>query len=400
MKINKILCSYRNICLYFLLSLLSVLSLKAQETFNIGSQYSLESDILGEQRTYWISLPASYEGDDFYIDKKYPILILLDGERLFHLVSGMVHTMASGGVEQIPEMIVVGVNNTNRSRDMFPIHAENASTKPGREETNRFRRFLTEELIPRIEEAYRTNSCKILVGHSLGGLFALDSFLEESEFNGYLAIDPSLWWENQRLNQRAKAILQEKNDFNVSVYISQANNPFNEGLTAGRMGQAIQAFKAVMEAKEIKDLRYSVDFFEKEDHFSVPLTSIYDGLQFLFEGYKYPLNQIRGKKGSDIDEHYKDLSNRLGGELIPPGKLLNQVGLFLLRSEGQIKEALEILEINKQYYPNSFIPYSSLGEGYSLEGNTSKALENFQKSLALNPANEEIQTRIAELKNQ
>lgn len=53
---------------------------------------------------------------------------------------------------------------------------------------------------PATTTAIRTRPYRILVGHSRGGLFAVDTFVEQPElFNAYVAISPSLWWENMAL---------------------------------------------------------------------------------------------------------------------------------------------------------------------------------------------------------
>ncbi|WP_339787327.1 alpha/beta hydrolase-fold protein [uncultured Imperialibacter sp.] len=361
----------------------------------IGRAYSIDSEVLGETRQYMVSLPASYQGDDFYIDKSYPVMIVLDGERLLQLTASMVQTMSSGGTEQIPEMIVIGIPNTDRSRDMLPNYANEAVASGAVE----FRRFIEEELLPAADIAYRTTNCRILVGHSYSGLFAVDTFLENDSFKGFVAIDPSLWWDDQVLIKRAKELLAKKETFTSSIYFGQANNPFNEGIEAGRLGRAVQAFTRTLDTLHVAGLRYQTHFYENEDHYSIPLITLYDGLQYLFEGYKFPLNQIKHSTAESIRQHYNALSERMGGQLPPPGKLLNQVGLYLLEDEERIADAIKILELSAESYPNSHIPYLSLAEGYRQAGDTEKAITQYKRALELSPANEEIKSRLAELKN-
>ena len=75
----------------------------AQQTnITIGTEHKIQSPILDEERRYFVNLPDSYENDDFYIQKKYPVLILLDGDSHFHSASGNIRFMSEN--EQIPEM--------------------------------------------------------------------------------------------------------------------------------------------------------------------------------------------------------------------------------------------------------------------------------------------------------
>lgn len=359
----------------------------------IGATFEIESEILQQERSYQVYLPSSYEGDEFYIEKQYPVLVLLDGQRLFHLVSGMVQSMSSGGTEQIPEMIIIGVSSYNRSQDFLP---SNESSADG---SILFKEFLEKELLPEIDMRYRTNHCRILVGHSYGGLFVVNTFLNESDFNVYLAMDPSLWWDDELVIKKANEELTSRKNIPSSLYIGQANNPFNEGIEAGRMGKAIQGFRRILEEQSLSSIKYQVDFFEKEDHFSIPLISLYEGLLFLFDGYKYPLNKMEKESPQAIQDHYLKLSKRFGGDLLPPGKLLNQVGQFLVQQENTQEAGLGLLQLNQHYYGNSYIPHHSLGVGYQLKGDRHLAIKHFKKSLALNPLNEDARDRIKQLED-
>lgn len=394
----------KNLTFLFFLGIAQI-SLAQNNSFTIGQEFTFQSEVLNETRTYVISLPSSYENDPFYINKKYPILILLDGERLFHPVSGMVQTMSHGSIEQIPEMIIVGVYNTNRNRDMIPTRSTTSSDGRTLEQLSEsggadlFNQFLVEELIPEIQKEYRVSDCKILVGHSFAGLFAAYDFSQKQNFDAYLAIDPSLWWDDEMINELLRSQIVNEKKPAGNIYISQANNPFDPGKNVTRAGTAIQNFKSILDANASYRLHYHFDFFEKEDHFSVPLVSIYEGLQFLFRGYQFPLDQVPKSEGGAIILHYEKFSNRFNNQIQPPGKLLNQVGNFLFRQEGQFERALEILKVNSIYYPNTEIPFQSLGNAYLQNGETQLAISNFEKVLKLNPNNEQARTRLNELRN-
>jgi predicted alpha/beta superfamily hydrolase len=346
-------------------------------------------------------LPASYEKDDFYIQKKYPVLILLDGDTHFHSAGGIIRYM--GGNEQIPEMIVVAVSNTNRTRDFTPTKSNssvgfNNSTQAFALSggADNFLRFLDTELLPQINKDYRTLPYRVLVGHSLGGLFAVDSFLNQRVFNAYLAIDPTLTWDDQIIIKKARSILAGNKSLKLTLYLAQANNPFNEGKSTGERGEAFQAFNTSLAAHKSEELRYKYAFFEKEDHFSVPLQSLYHGLLFIFEGYKFPLNTLANRNAA-VRKHYEIFTRRLGVDMPPPGKLLNGAGLFLLGSRKKADKAIELFKFIQESYPQSFVPYNSLGDAYKVKGNKEMAIINYRKSLEINPNNENAKRSIKEL---
>lgn len=385
-----------------LFSIAICFSSTAQEStsISIGENFTLQSTILNEERTYSISLPSSYEGDHFYIQKDYPILILLDGDRLFPLVSNMVQTMSSGVVEQVPEMIVVGVHNTNRNRDFLPdfLAADTTQSIDYQDAADLFLNFLEQELLPSIKATYRTTNCIVLAGHSFGGLVAVNALLQKRNFAAYLAIDPSLWWQSEGI-QRRYSKLYEQEKLEGQLYVSQSNNPFNPGIEGNRLGIGVQNFKREISKSSAAKLRTHFDFFEEEDHFSIPLISVYEGLQFLFEGYKFPLDQLKSTSIATLKTHYADLENRLGGNLQPPGKLLNQVGLFLLNSEQEVDKAIELFEFNSLHYPNSAYPFRSLGMAYEAAANTDLALENYNKALVLNAEISGVEEGLERLRN-
>ena len=149
--------------------------------YAIGTIHKIQSKILKEERTYFLELPESYETSL----KEYPILVLLDGEVTYHSHSGILKQMVQGG--QIPEMIIVAITNVDRVRDFTPTNyltnlngssaAENQKTSGG---SAAFLNFIEEELVPEVDANYRSNSFKILVGISHGGLLVGSSYLSKT----------------------------------------------------------------------------------------------------------------------------------------------------------------------------------------------------------------------------
>jgi hypothetical protein len=264
---------------------------------------------------------------------------------------------------------------------------------------DKFLKFIEDELQPKIDSTYRTQPFNVLVGHSLGGLFVTHSLLESSKiFQAYIAIDPSLWWDDREIVRRTESMLHSANSLTGQVYLSMANTVF-PGMDSQLYKDPITDFAALLQSAESPQFRSKLEYYAAENHGSVPLLSLYDGLLFIFDGYKPPLNLFFGET-SAVSAHFEDLSNRLGITLLPPESLLNGVGYMMLYGEQRVGQAIELLTLNTTVYPDSFNTYDSLGEAFMVNGDVLAAIANYEKSLELNPENENAVEQLAALREQ
>jgi predicted alpha/beta superfamily hydrolase len=363
------------------------------EQLVIGSKHVLHSEILGEDREYWISLPYSYH-DPNSTYKSYPVLILLDGNIHFRAVSGMVDYMSSDvyGNRKIPEMIIVGIQNVDRRRDYTPekiVTVRENNTGGG----ERFLSFLESELIPALDQKYRTEPYRILFGHSLGGLLAAHAYLKEKTlFNSFIAVDPSFGtWDSETMDQKLDILTEHP--FDRFIYLATAN----WGKRNIRNRDRHVRFYESLHSKSEGDFLAKLDYFEEENHNSVPLIAFHHGINAIFEGYGISFREVQSIEY--LTQHFQRLSTRLSWEISPPEHLVNQVGYTLLQNrEEQVRlKALDFFVLNTENYPGSFNAFHSLGEAYEALGNTSNAVKNYQKSLELNPTNTHAQRRLEEL---
>ncbi len=195
---------------------------QALEPVVIGEKFQIESKALAETRTYVVHTP------DYYNNGKdaFPVLVLQDAENNFAYASDAVHLLSANG--RIPAMIVVGINNAERTRDMTPTKPKAGFggtpwTGPAGG-ADKFLSFIADELLPTIDHNYRTRPYRVLIGHSLGGLFAVYALLNRPEvFQGYIIISPSLWWDDQVLVKTAQPFLAAHQDLHADIYMSMAN---------------------------------------------------------------------------------------------------------------------------------------------------------------------------------
>ena len=140
----------------------------------------------------------------------------------------------------IPEMIVVGIINTNRNRDLTPTHDASIfeTSNVGGEW---FSSFLEKELLPYINAHYTTAPYRLLIGYSLGGLLVVNTLLKYAYlFNSYVAIDPSLWWDNRQLLNQSADMLSHKQLKGKTLYLAIANS-LPAGMSDTAQAKKIQA---------------------------------------------------------------------------------------------------------------------------------------------------------------
>lgn len=358
------------------------------ENITIGRVDKIYSNILKEERTLWIYNPAPTNRTNLH---RYPVLYLLDGEEHFYATVGMIKQMS--GVWG--DMIVVGITNSDRNRDLTP----NVNNSGG---GGNFINFVKKELIPHIDSTYHTAPYRILSGHSLGGLTVINTLLNYTQlFNAYIAIDPSLWWENKKLVQQAKKDFLKNKYTNVSLFIGRANDmPLNmDTLTALKdttintvLYRSVRQFVNILKNENKSSLRWASKFYPEEVHETIQLIGQYDALKFLFDSYQFKTNllQVNPEKyigaSSNIDSllvaHFNKLSHRLGYTVLPPKDLVNELGYACMRLKKWEKAEL-FFKMNIDNYPQDANGFDSMGDFYEARGNIKKAIENFTKALTL-----------------
>jgi predicted alpha/beta superfamily hydrolase len=357
-----------------------------------GTKGKLHSKILDEDRPYLVCLPPGYRAEG---KVKYPVLYILDGEAHFEWASSMVRFLSAGPGfnQQIPEMIVVAIPNTgnNRVRDFTPTHAlrdiegkENMKLSPsggGRA----FEEFLTEELIPQIESDYRSAPFRVFAGHSLGGLLAIDIFLQRPGlFQGCIAMDPAFYWDDERLLRDAREIFENKKPLPGSLYISSANNFTPHNSMGDAMRRTCRNFTELLRTNGPANLRTKSDYYESDDHSSVTFPTLYHGLLFAFDDYHVRLTEAV-ENPTILANHFRRASARFGYEILPPEGFVNWIGYYQLREKDDLDKAMEYFKLNVSNYPASANTWDSLAEGWMRKGDSKLAIQNYEKALALSP---------------
>ncbi|MDE3743280.1 alpha/beta hydrolase [Maribacter polysaccharolyticus] len=322
------------------------------QDITIGTRATLPSSQVNEEREYWVYVPEHYADDNFKA-QRYPVIYVLDGETYFHVISGIVNTFSSGYYPVMPECIVVAIKNTDRSRDLTPTPVTELGYQSGG--ADKFRSFIIKELMPKIDETYRTLDFKILVGHSFGGLFTMNTLFENTgDFNAYVAIDPSLWWDDALFVNELEGKLRGTDFKGKTLFLANANSlgyPKKAGKQDLAHFEAKEAALTKMHAMVPENLNLKIKAYPEEDHGSVVLPAMIDAFRFVFKGFRINVKDLI-KNPSLLQEHYRDVSETLGYELKPQGAYLDRV-VDLARARGQQANAVILHRINRELYPEN-----------------------------------------------
>jgi predicted alpha/beta superfamily hydrolase len=378
-----------------LLFLLTSPSLHAQENspFITGFEETIPSKILSQQRKIWIHIPNSNGGNKIKTKGKYPVIYVLDGSDNFNTVVSITEHMEESGL--CPPMIVVGIVHADRLSELTSGTDKELPHVIGK--GDKFMSFVEKELIPYVDTNYPTTTYKTLIGHSLGGLTVINTFLHHPNlFNAYISLDASLWWDNKRFVEEAKTILPTQKYQGRTLFMGMANR-----LERGMDTLSVQTdtssstdlirsnleFIKVLNKNKSNQLSYSYKFYKDDDHPSVRLIGEYDALRFIFGFYKLKLydsdlSNPSFKIDSVLIAHYKQVSEKMGYQVKPDESQVNNLGYQMLAKK-QYKKAEHLFTLNIANNPNSGNCYDSIGDLYLALGNKPKAIESFKKALTL-----------------
>ena len=252
--------------------------------FILGQIDEIFSKELGENRILNIYLPDGYQKDEKNI---YPVIYLLDGsadEDFIH-VAGLIQFNNFSWINRVPKSIIVGIANIDRKRDFtYPTRIEKDLKRyPSSGKSDQFITFIEKELQPYINQKFRTNDSKMIIGQSLGGLLATEIlFKKPSLFNQYIIISPSLWWDNGSLLNATSEIFQENFLQKTAVYIGVGK----EGLAPSDIPHVMEVDANLLAEKikgtKSKNLQVYFDYLPQEDHATITHQAVFNALRLLY----------------------------------------------------------------------------------------------------------------------
>lgn len=379
---------------------------------NVGTPDSLYSNILKEQRKIYIQIPESYEPSQ---NQKYPVIYILDGDVFLPTVTN-VHNFYSGGF--MPEMLIVGISNANnRMRDLTTSKVTEMWGMPLERESGEaanFIKFIESELIPFVENKYPASNYRTLIGHSYGGLFTTYALINHPEiFANYIAIDPSLNWDGQKLLKEAQRKLANNTYEGKSLFMSLGGQLHmqNAQVTIDNVMKDTSDFTLFARsniafadlARNNKGLAFNWKFYPNDLHGTIPFPSIMDGLVSLFEWYQMEntdkINSYDTTKESlrqIIKYREQKLKDRFGYLEPPyPEEILNMLG-YMNMDMDKLDKSKMYFEFAIEYYPQSANAYDSMADYYEKNEDYKNALIHLKKAFEIS-GDDSYRDRIVEL---
>lgn len=334
---------------------------------------TIESSKLGESRELKILLPRGYSKDDA---KKYPLIIVLDGDYLFEPVAGDVDYYSYW--EDIPDAIVVGVNQVDKRFDDCMYSEQNSLPI---EKGADFFEFLGMELIPYLNKNYKTENFRVIVGHGETANFINYYLLKENPvFQAYMVLSPDLAPQmNAYLTERFKT-LQSK----IFYYLATSDNDVKS------INEKTVALNTSITAIDNKNLLYNFDNFEGPSHYSMPAHAIPKALESIFfvfqpiskKEYTDTILKLEGNPVEYLQEKYQTIKDLFG---IDKQISINDFKAIAAAIEKNKKfEYYEDLgKLARKQYPETLLGHYYLARYYEEIGEPKKAMKTYQSAYIL-----------------
>lgn len=250
------------------------------DTFKIRSAY------LQDEREVWVQKPNGYDTTS----KSYPVLLLLDADGHFNYVKQYLPYLHSQFNKDIPAMVTVSLRSTNRSAIFTPkTGLPRYDTLPGRGRADDHLDFIEKELLPMLMQKYRLKDFRIVMGHSLGGLFAFYSMIKRPGlFQGIISASASVSYAGSHyINEYLPQLLKTKFNDTCFIYFTVADNDMTGYLDANNKMAA--AFEATKNSTFVWQYRVMKGY----NHWTVAPPSFYEGLlqMFALPAYKSMIAQ-------------------------------------------------------------------------------------------------------------
>ena len=356
---------------YTLNTFLFFLTINLLSSQNLDSLYvsrvndTILSKYLNEKRAIEIQLPRSYEIE---VDKNYPLMIVLDGDYMFNIVSGSVDYLSYWG--DIPENLVVGINQKDtRFQDSSVF--DNITYTPI-SSTASFYDFIVNELIPYFSKNYRVSNFKVIVGQERTANFANFFLLKnDPQIRGVISISPKI---SENMNRYLNENLSKTNS-KIVYTLSSSKRDFES------IFKNVSELTASLDSIENKNLRFESLIFDKENHYILPSVSVPKSIRSTYSMYsdidKIEYDSIISKLETSPIDYLKN-KYQLIKEFYDLDKTISMNDFMAIEEFIEENEFFdlydELSELAKQEYPGTILPSYYKGRFIEETGDPKKAM--------------------------
>ena len=356
---------------YTLNTFLFFLTINLLSSQNLDSLYvsrlndTILSKYLNEKRAIEIQLPRSYEIE---VDKNYPLMIVLDGDYMFNIVSGSVDYLSYWG--DIPENLVVGINQKDtRFQDSSVF--DNITFTPI-SSTASFYDFIVNELIPYFSKNYRVSNFKVIVGQERTANFANFFLLKnDPQIRGVISISPKI---SENMNRYLNENLSKSNS-KIVYTLSSSKRDFES------IFKNVSELTASLDSIENKNLRFESLIFDKENHYILPSVSVPKSIRSTYSMYsdidKIEYDSIISKLETSPIDYLKN-KYQLIKEFYDLDKTISMNDFMAIEEFIEENEFFnlydELSELAKQEYPGTILPSYYKGRFIEETGDPKKAM--------------------------
>ncbi|MGG5487704.1 alpha/beta hydrolase [Meridianimaribacter flavus] len=355
------------------LILLMLLCFSANTIYSQANYESIFSEKLGEDRQLKILLPRGYSDDD---NKKYPLIIVMDGDYLFEAVAGNVDYYSYW--EDIPEAIVVGIKQADKRFDDCMYSEQNSLPI---ETGAAFFEFVGMELIPYLNKSYKTENFRVAVGHGETANFINYYLLKDVPlFQAYITISPDLAPNmNEYLAERFGK-LENK----IFYYLATSTND------VGSIKEGTEALNKSLTGLDNKNLLYNFDTFEGPSHYALPAHAIPKALESIFfvfqpiskKEYTESILKLDSSPVEYLQEKYTTIKDLFG---IDKKILVNDFRAIeaAIKKKEQWDYFEELGKIARKEYPDTLLGHYYLAQFYEQTGEPKKAMKTYRSAYIL-----------------
>lgn len=366
-------------------------------------RHRLYSKALEQERLIDIAVPANYfETAETY---KYPVIFVMDAELMFPMVSGLVHQMTANS--QMPDSIIVGINNVAGARRDITPKPFDRDGKPywfgGQED--KYLQFLTDELLPFLDENYRATDFRILAGLSPTAQFTLHSFWKAPKaFDGYIAINATdftaVGYEGKTVFEKIEQSLLDAPARSAFLYVSMPQSGVSRN---PKIAEAYKRLTNQLARFEPQGVRVKTEAVNKSAY-AATLPALMSALEMIYPAVKWDpdyrdfFSEKPGQTLRNLQVYYEGLGSEYGFVALPKGERffnrnrMKRLGYYLLQKK-RADEAMDIFNYWVKLYPNSANAHDSLADALRAMGQTQE--EKIVRMRAVSLAREHNDARLA-----